>query len=271
VIVAQISDPHITVEGGKADRLYETAAHLRRAVDHLNNLPAPPDAVLVTGDCADRGALPEYERLRELLRPLRAPVYLIPGNHDDRLTLRQVFGDQGAQPMADFIQYTVDAGPLRLLALDSLVPGEDGGLLCPARLEWLAARLREAPSRPTLLFMHHPPFATGLRSLDGMGLAGADALGAIVAAAPQVERVVAGHVHAAMQRRFYGSLAVTCPSTAHQVLLDLARPERLAVHMGPPACLLHVWSEATGLVTHTSAIAAPGPVRELYDGERWLP
>jgi len=270
MIIAQISDTHITEAGGDVDRSYDTAAHLQRAVAHLNGLPARPDVVFVTGDCVDRGTLAEYERFQALLRPLTMPVHVIPGNHDDRVLLRQVFGTQGAQHMDDFIQYVVDAGPVRLVALDTNVPGRPGGHLCPERLRWLEERLAEAPARPTVILMHHPPFRTGLVVMDRMGLEGADALGAIVARFPQVERVVAGHVHCAMARRFHGTIALTCPSTAHQIFPDLQRPERLAVFMAPPACLLHVWNDTTGLVTCTSDIGEYGPVKELYDGEKWL-
>jgi 3',5'-cyclic-AMP phosphodiesterase len=271
MIIAQISDPHITQVGGKADRKYETAVHLQRAVAHLARLPAPPDVVLVTGDCVDGGSVLEYERFRDLLRPLTMPVYAIPGNHDDRGHLREVFGTQGTTPMACFIQYVVDEWPVRLIALDTNVPGHHEGYLCAERLCWLEERLAEAPGRPTVIFLHHPPFPTGLAVLDHMGLEGANALGAIIARHPQVERIVAGHVHCTMQRRFHGTLPITCPSTAHQLFLDLQRPERLAVVMEPPACLLHVWSDTTGLVTHTSLIGEYGPVKELYDGEKWLP
>jgi len=268
MIIAQISDSHITHVGGQADRKYETATHLQRAVAHLAQLPAPPDIVLVTGDCVDGGSVPEYERFRNLLSPLTMPVYLIPGNHDDRVHMRKVFGTQGLKPMASFVQYVVDEWPVRLLALDTNVPGHPEGYLCPERLRWLEDRLAEAPGRPTVLFLHHPPFSTGLAVLDRMGLEGAVALGAIVARYPNVERIVAGHIHCAMQRRFYGTLAMTCPSTAHQLFLDLQRPERLAVVMEPPACLLHVWRATTGLVTHTSLIGKYDPVMEIYDGEK---
>jgi 3',5'-cyclic-AMP phosphodiesterase len=271
MIIAQLSDTHITHVGGKADLKYETATHLQRAVAHLARLPAPPDVVIVTGDCVDSGSVPEYERFRDLLHPLSMPVYVIPGNHDDRVHLQNIFGTQGTKPMAGFVQYVVDAWPVRLIALDTNVPGHPGGYLCAERLCWLEERLAEAPERPTVIFLHHPPFLTGLQVFDQMGLEGADAFGAIVERFPNVERVVAGHTHCAMQRRFYGTLAMTCPSTAHQMFLDLQRVERLAVVMEPPAYLLHVWRETTGLVTHMSLIGEYGPVIEIHKGEKRLP
>jgi 3',5'-cyclic AMP phosphodiesterase CpdA len=93
-----------------------------------------------------------------------------------------------------FIQYTVEDWPVRLVALDTLIPGESGGRLCAERLAWLDARLAEAPGRPTVVFMHHPPFVTGMRKMDEMGLDGTDGLAAVIRRHPQVERIVCGHL-----------------------------------------------------------------------------
>jgi len=270
MIIAQISDTHITGDDGHMERTYGTAGCLHRAVDHLNRLSLPPDLVMVSGDCVDGGTAAEYERFQELLRPLSMPVYVIPGNHDDRTQMGEIFGTQGDQAMDGFVQYVVDAGPLRLIALDTNILGEGGGRLCPQRLDWLDARLSEAPDRPTAIFLHHPPFNTGFAVMDEMGLVNAEDFGAIVARHPQIERVLAGHIHCAMQRRFHGTLAASCPSTATQIHLDFAHPDRLSVDQSAPACLLHSWHEATGLLTHTSYIGDPGPVDTVYDGEKWV-
>lgn len=265
MIIAQISDPHITTTEGD-----ESGANLQRAVAHLLQLPALPDVVLVTGDCANTGSPAEYERFRSLLSPLTMPVYVIPGNHDDRAVMLEVFGPQGQQPLDGFVQYVVDLGPLRLIALDTNVPGRGEGRLCAERLDWLDARLTEAPTRPTLIFMHHPPFLTGLKPLDQIGLVDTDALGAIIERAPQVERIVAGHVHAPMLRRFHGTIAMSCPATGHAMLPDVNQPERIAVRMERPACLLHIWSDSTALITYTSVIGEQGPVITIHDGEKWI-
>src|SRR4051812_25421157 len=108
MIIAQISDPHIGLGEDPADAQDKVTVCLRRAVDHLMRLPAPPDVVLVSGDCVDGGSMPEYQRFRALLRPLTMPVYVIPGNHDDRVQLQALFGPQGSAPLAGFVQYVVD-------------------------------------------------------------------------------------------------------------------------------------------------------------------
>jgi 3',5'-cyclic AMP phosphodiesterase CpdA len=166
MIIAQISDSHIVPGDDSADPQDAAAIQLRRAVDHIMRLPARPDVVLITGDCVNGGSMPEYQRFRRLIEPLTMPVYIIPGNHDDRVQLQALFGSQGSAPLAGFVQYVVDTWPVRLIALDTNVPGKGEGYLCAERLAWLEQRLAEAPGRPTLLFMHHPPFPTGLAPFD---------------------------------------------------------------------------------------------------------
>ncbi|MBF5041793.1 phosphodiesterase [Aggregicoccus sp. 17bor-14] len=255
MLLAQLSDLHICAPGSAADLRYGSAAHLARAVAHLNRLDPAPDAVLCTGDLVNEGTEQEYARLLALLRPLHAPLYVLPGNHDRREPLRRAFAPRGYLPPQGFLHYAVDLGPLRLLALDTLVEGQHGGQLCDARLAWLEAQLKEEPARPTLVALHHPPFATGMRVLDAMGLEGAGALATLLQRHPQVERVLCGHVHRAVVRRFAGTLAGTCPSTMLQAALDLRPAGSLTMVPEPPALQLHLWREGEGLVTHTLPIA----------------
>jgi Icc protein len=255
VIIAQITDMHIRPEGVLAYRRVDTAPYLVRAVEHLRRLRPRPDVVLATGDLVDAGTDEEYRRLRELLTPLPMPVYLIPGNHDNRDALAAVFADHAYLPRSGgFMQYVVEEYPVRLVALDTLVPGQVGGLLCEERLGWLAARLEEGPDRPTVIFMHHPPFVTGIAHMDSSGLASAREFAEVVRRHPQVERIVCGHLHRPIQARVGGTLASTAPSTAHQVALDLEDDNPLMFTIEPPACQLHVWRPGTGLVSHTSYI-----------------
>jgi len=254
MLIAQITDTHIKPEGALAVQRVDTAASLARAVDHILHLETSPDLVFATGDLVDAGSPEEYERLRRLLAPLPMPVYLIPGNHDDRDALAAAFPDHAYLPRGGrFIQYVVEGYPVRLIALDTLVPGQVGGLLCAERLGWLAARLAETPVRSTVIFMHHPPFVTGIARMDAHGLANTGEFAELIGRHRHVQRIVCGHLHRPIQALVGGTLATTAPSTAHQVALDL-EDEPLAFTMEPPACQLHVWSAETGLVTHTSYI-----------------
>jgi 3',5'-cyclic AMP phosphodiesterase CpdA len=251
LIFAQISDLHVTAPGRACMNRVDTAGLLGACVARLAELDPAPELVIASGDLVDLATPEEYAHLRALLAPLAMPIYVIPGNHDDREHLRIAFADQPYLPRAGFLQYVVDAGPLRLVFLDTLVPGDDGGELCPARLAWLADRLAEAPDRPTVIVMHHPPFLTGVANLDDMGLLGADDVARLLAHCPHVERILCGHLHRSIQVRWHGVLASVCPSTAHQVALGLRPDDPLCYVMEPPGFQLHAWVPGTGLVSHT--------------------
>ena len=269
MVIAQISDMHIREEGRLAYRRVDTSTFFARCVEQVVQTTPRPDLVLATGDLVDAGAPAEYRRLRQLLAPLPMPVYLIPGNHDNRDAMRAEFADHTYLPQnGGFLHYIIDGHPARLIALDTLVPGHDGGLMCAKRLAWLEARLAEAPGRPAVIFMHHPPFATGIQHMDRIGLDGADRMADIVLRYPNVERVLCGHLHRSIEARWAGTLARTAPSTAHQVTLDLRDDAPSSFMMEPPAFLLHIWQEGVGVVTHTSYVGDfPGPYR-FRDQER---
>jgi 3',5'-cyclic AMP phosphodiesterase CpdA len=262
MLIAQISDLHVRGDNTPANTFVPTNALLEACVAHLNTLDPRPDVVLATGDLVDLGRDVDYALLRDILAPLEMPIFLIPGNHDDRDGLRRAFSDSAhlvAEP--DWIQYTVEGWPVRLIALDTVDPGQSHGVLDAARLAWLDARLAEQPDRPTVLFMHHPPFRTGIYHMDQINLIeGAEGLGAIVRRNPQVERVLCGHVHRPIQLRWHGTIASVAPSPAHQVMLDLRETGPSVFMLEPPACQLHLWHEDQGIVSHVSMIGAyPGP------------
>jgi 3',5'-cyclic AMP phosphodiesterase CpdA len=257
VLIAQISDLHVTVSGGLVAGV-DTAATLARCIVSICRMEPRPDVVLATGDLADNGTSGEYQRLRSLLAPLPMPVYLIPGNHDDRDALRAEFADhaymgQGGGP----IDYAIDGYPLALIALDTSVPGEAGGALDESQIAAFEAALARMARRPVLVFLHHPPIMTGIRCMDEIALdaTGAARLGAVVARESRIERIVCGHVHRGIQARWRGTVVSICPSTAFQGILNLRGDEFDASTDEPPAYQVHYWN-GVDLVTHTVAVQA---------------
>ncbi|QCP49178.1 phosphodiesterase [Trinickia violacea] len=263
MLLAQISDLHIKRPGALAYQHVDTATFLARCIARLNALEPRPDAVLVTGDLVDHGTAEEYVHLKSLLDALQIPYYLLIGNHDDRAALREVFAERAElREGGEFVQYAIDIGPLRVIALDSQVPRQSAGDLCDARLAWLSQQLDAAAGRPVVVALHHPPFVSGIGHMDRLRLdaAAADKLAAIVSRHPNVERVLCGHVHRAMFARFGGTIASAIPSPAHQVALDLRDDAPSAFRMEPPAFALHRYDTATGLVTHHAYVdEADGP------------
>lgn len=263
MLLAQISDLHIKRPGALAYRRVDTAASLARCIARLNALAPRPDAVLVTGDLVDLGTPEEYRHLRALLDTLDLPWYLLVGNHDNRAALREVFADRPELAAGgEFVQYTVDVGPLRVIALDSMLPGQSPGTLCDARLAWLEGELAAAAGKPVVVALHHPPFACGVSHMDRLRLApdASARLAALLAQHPNVERVLCGHVHRPMFVRFGGTIACAVPSPAHQVALDLRDDAPSAFVLEPPAYALHRYDAAAGLVTHHAYVdEAEGP------------
>src|SRR6186713_1163048 len=111
MLIAQLFDTHLRLEGQLLCDRIDTAAYLERAVAHVLKLDPRPDVVLMTGDLVEAGKPEEYARLRRLIAPLPMPVYLIPGNHDAREPLRAAFADEGYFPATGFLQYTVEDLP----------------------------------------------------------------------------------------------------------------------------------------------------------------
>jgi 3',5'-cyclic-AMP phosphodiesterase len=264
MIVAQITDLHIKPHGRLAYRMVDTAEHLRRAVAFLNRLDPRPDVVLATGDLVDAGRADEYTRLAELLAPLAMPYLLVPGNHDCRETLRAAFPTHSWLMGHDgFIQYAVEDHALRLIGLDTTEPERIGGILCDRRLAWLDDQLSRS-ARPTILFMHHPPFATGMPYHDGDRVENRDAFAAVLRRHPHVKWVLCGHVHRAISVHWAGTPMSAVSSTAHQLVLNLGRDTDLQFAMEPPACQILV-AGPEGIVAHVCPIGefdGPYPIFE---------
>jgi 3',5'-cyclic AMP phosphodiesterase CpdA len=228
ILIAQLSDPHLRLAAGDA-----SGPELARAVRRVLALDPLPVAVLVTGDIANDGDPREHAFADELLAPLPMPVHRLAGNHD-------LLG----RPL----RYAVDAGPLRIVACDTSRDGRDDGDL---DLDWLAARLREVPDRPTIVAMHHPPIDIGLPWLDEIGLPATTraALADLLAASPHVKRVVAGHVHRTVTGTLGGCPVVTCTSTNIQAGLEFTTAGTVLANE-PPSILVHALLATGELVTH---------------------
>ena len=254
-ILAQITDLHIREPNKLAYGRLDTAPYLRTCVESLLRLRQKPDAVVLTGDLTDFGRPAEYAHLRQLLAPLDMPLYLLPGNHDDRANLRAAFPEHSYMESGEFIQYAVDIGPLRLIALDTMIPGQSGGQLCTSRLQWLRETLAASEGRPVVIAMPHPPFRTLIGHMDKIGLqAGAEELREIVSQYSNIERIICGHLHRVIDVRFGGTIASTAPAPAHQVTLDLDDDAESSWMLEPPGFRVHAWDDVNGrLVSHLAA------------------
>ncbi len=252
MLIAQISDTHITEQGKKTNGIAPMAENLTRCIAHINQCNPKPDVVLVTGDITNEGLIKEAEHAAALLAGLEIPFYVIPGNHDDHTILRAAFSEHACPPQHQgFSNYVIDDFDVRLIAMDSTVPGEPGGEICPARATWLDERLSEAKQRPTAIFMHHPPLMCGVLETDMDGFVGADLLGAVVEKYTNIERILCGHIHLPIHARWRGTVVSTVPSMGMQLGLDLTLKRPSEFILEAPAYQLHFWTPQKDLITHT--------------------
>lgn len=254
--IVQLTDTHVVARGrGAYQDQIDTNGMLAKAIDRVNALRPRPDCVIITGDLTDHGTLDEYAELVRQLARLELPFYLVIGNHDHRETMVAALDYPHLAGVGPFVQYTVDHHPVRLVVLDSTSDVHHMGVFCETRRAWLEARLAEAPERPTIVALHHPPFDTGIAMMDAAGPGWAQGLVETLARYPNVERVLCGHIHRSIQTLAAGRLVSVCPSTAHQVTLDLgAEPsEGGFFEMEPPGFQIHLW-QGGRMVTHTALV-----------------
>ncbi|HVY14863.1 MAG TPA: phosphodiesterase [Rhodopila sp.] len=275
MLIVQLTDLHVRPRGMACNRVSETNMLTEQALRVVRRMQPQPDLVLITGDLTECGMPAEYENFATILRrALPGPVYVVPGNHDRRGNLRQHLAYlPGVTGDPEFVQYTIEDHPVRVVMLDTLVPGQSHGALSDSQLGWLDARLAEQPSKPTLVAMHHPAFFTGLPHMDRIALQEPERFAAVIGRHKQVQRIIAGHHHRPIVGQVAHAVATVSPSVAHQVQLTFEADDPGALNFEPPAYQIHLWQAATGFVTHTAYVQTyPGPFPFLtepdYPGEK---
>ena len=241
VILAQVSDLHI-------DGSEERGARAGRVMRYLATLPRPVDAVLVTGDVADHGAVEEYQAARGLLRA-PSPVLLCPGNHDQRANFRRVLlgdADGGDGP----VNQVHHLEGVTVMLCDSTVPGQDGGYLADETIRWLDAALAATPRRPVLVAMHHPPVTLGIPFVDAIRQGDGHRLQDVLRRHEQVVAVLCGHAHTAASTWFAGRQLLIAPGVASTVLLPAERPTGDVLDDDAPAGVAFHLLDDGRLTTH---------------------
>lgn len=219
-----ISDTHLP---GERSPLYgsgaDADANLAEMLDRLVASGLRPDALLFTGDLTDRGDAAAYQRLRELVTPaaeaLGCEVVWAAGNHDDRRAMRSELGLAGAgdEPIVEVRWF----GGMRVIVVDSTVPGAHWGEVPSSQLEWLEGELSTAAPQGTLLLIHHPPLPTVLDLAVTVELRDQDALAAVLRGS-DVRGILSGHVHHPSFGTFAGIPVAVASSSAYGQ--DLAQP-----------------------------------------------
>ncbi|MFL2001854.1 phosphodiesterase [Microbacterium sp. A1-JK] len=247
-VIVHLSDTHLLAGDRRLGGRYDVAANLARTMRAVEDLGIRPDALVFTGDLTDLGEPEAYAALRAEVEPvaerLGAPVVWVAGNHDERPAMRQHLLDTEATQ--EPITGVWDLDGLRLVALDSTVPGWHHGEIDAAQRDWLAGVLADPSPLGTLLALHHPPLPSHIPFFDILELRDQHALAEVVAGT-DVRGILAGHLHYSTSGTFAGVPVSVAAATCYT--MDLARPavEVNGMDAGQSFHLVHVYDDT---ITH---------------------
>jgi len=248
IVIAHVSDVHID-DGARS------LTRTRAVMDYLEDLPADLDLVVVTGDIADHGLLPEYEIAREALASRRHPVVICPGNHDIREAFREGLLGTAASSAPINQSWRSKSGDDWLIALcDSSVPGKDEGYLDDDTLNWLEEELQRTPdTTPVFVGFHHPPAQLHIPFIDGLRQFGEERLAQLADRHPNIVAFLCGHAHTAAATTFAGRPLLVAPGVVSTLRLPWERRAHAEDHVTldqPPALAFHVLDDSLRVTTH---------------------
>jgi 3',5'-cyclic AMP phosphodiesterase CpdA len=260
-VIAHVSDTHLLAGDARQYGAIDTVQHFRAALERLTRIDPPPQAIVVTGDLADLGEPEAYRLLRGLVEPfadgIGAQVVWCMGNHDDRTTYaRELFGEE-----SDAAQDRVyDVAGLRIVSLDTSVPGWHHGELTDEQLDWLRGVLAVPAEHGTILALHHPPIPSPLvPAAEIIELLDTDRLAAVLRGS-DVRAILGGHYHFTSHSTFTGIPVSVAAATCYAV--DTAPLGRLisAVDGHQAVNVVHVYDDR---VVHS---IVPVPAAPEVDG-----
>ncbi len=242
-ILAQISDTHVRTDDGEA-----AARQLARALEQARQYRA--NAILISGDLANSERTDEYALFARAISDPPAPVYVLPGNHDDRDRMRAALPEHSYLPATGPLSFVIDDYPVRIVCVDQIVPGETHGVFTEEQAGWLDRTLAQRPERPTIVALHHPPFATHDVLFDQIGLRNAERFASVVRHHPQVARVICGHHHRLAVGQVAHAPVIVAPSTSWAYGLALHEGQEIAPRTTEqPGWMLHAWSAQSGFAS----------------------
>ena len=215
--IVQLTDLHLFADPHERLHGIPTRASFRDVLELVFSDNLGFDGMVITGDLSHDERRETYEAIRELLGSRLDVCRIIPGNHDDRRLIREVFPElvsAGDGPLT----FSTAIGCWQLIGLDSHDPGEVSGRIDSEQLRWLGEELASHSEEPTILFIHHPPVSVEVAWLDNIGLQEPEGLRELVTNSPQVKIVSAGHVHHEFAGRLGHAVVYTTPSTGVQIV-----------------------------------------------------
>jgi len=261
--LAHLSDTHLLTGGRRQYGEVDPEPGLLQALDRLAGLPTPPQAIVLTGDLADLGEPAAYARLRELVEPVAAgfgaQIVWVMGNHDERSAFSSAFFGEASSAPQDRV-YDVDG--LRIVSLDTSVPGWHHGEVDDDQLAWLRDVLATPAAHGTVLAMHHPPVplplddATVTIELDAQ-----DRL-ADVLAGSDVRTILAGHMHYSSYSTFVGIPVSVASASCYTIALATPGKFYSAVDGHQAIAAVHLYDEDAGGVPGAPVVHSVLPLAD---------
>ena len=251
MIIAQISDTHIALDTPDADRRIRD---FEATIADINALDPAPDVIVHTGDVVHNGRQDEYDQSVATLAKATAPVYVMAGNKDDRANLRNAFSSSGyLSTDSDFIDYTLENFPVRLLMLDTKSAASNKGDFCGERLRRLTGMIDADTTRPIAVFTHHPPFDV-MVGPDQVNFKTREIMSDLRNALQPSGRIIAvvsGHVHRGTAGHVENIPATVMPSIATTLRKgeypdDIKARPIYHIHRFDPACGFSTQSRIVG-------------------------
>jgi 3',5'-cyclic AMP phosphodiesterase CpdA len=243
-VLAQISDTHVRADDGGA-----AAGQLRRALEQAREYRA--DAILMTGDLVNDERPDEYQILADAIANPPAPLFVMPGNHDDRARMRIALPRHTYLPLQGDLSFVIDQFPVRLVCMDQIVPGHTHGEFSQARAHWLNQSLKRDRRKPTIVALHHPPFQMHDLLFNKIGLHHGDRFASVIAKHKQVQLVLCGHHHRVVVGHAAHAPVIVAPSTSWVYGLATQQGQQIAPKTAEePGWMLHVWTKHGGFVSH---------------------
>ncbi len=243
-VIAHISDTHLLGGSRKLFTSIEATRNLERLLTRMTASDVTPDVLVFTGDLADIAEPEAYQRLKGAVEPvardLGAEIVWVMGNHDEREAYsRELFGAETDQPQ----DRVYDIKGLRVIALDTSVPGYHHGELADSQLDWLAHELSTPAEHGTVLALHHPPLRSPNDLMRLIELDGLERLETVVRGS-DVRTILGGHLHYSTFGTFAGIPVAVASATCYTVDIGMSRDLLLsAVDGGQSIQLVHVYDD----------------------------
>ncbi len=266
--IVWFTDPQL-IPAGRINYDIDPLARLEACIKRIKSDHPDADACVITGDLTHWGEAEALQLLKDQLATLNMPVYLIPGNHDNRKDIQQIFPEL---PIMDegFVQYRIPAHNAHMIFLDTLDSGKRGGILCADRLSWLERQIKQTEGS-IYIFMHHPPFPVGIPNMDKDALANADDFWACISPfQDRVKHLFFGHLHRHING-VWNNISFSClPSLVHQTPLEMHNEKPGYVSPEPPVFgIIQLQNE--NVLVHSHAFLHDSPQINSRTCQRYQP